>query len=136
MKKIINLLSLVTILFCSCDSQINENKIIGNWKVIEFDTDTPTLSSGIIDAAKIEALSTQYSFEKDKSFSMKSKIISDGKSGNYKYLSKKKTFQMTYSSDGVKTLQEYQIESLSDDLMKWTQEMGDLGSISMTLKKE
>jgi len=136
MKKIINLLSLVTILFCSCNSQINENEIIGNWKVIEFDTNTPTLSSGVIEAAKIEALSTQYSFEKDKSFSMKSNFISDGKSGNYKYLSKKKTFQMAYSSDGVKTLQEYQIESLNGDLMKWTQEMGDLGSISMTLKKK
>ncbi len=136
MKKIINLLSLVTILFCSCNSQINENKIIGNWKVIEFDTNTPTLSSGVIETAKIEALSTQYSFEKDKSFSMKSNFNSNGKSGNYKYLSKKKTFQMTYSSDGVKTLQEYQIESLNGDLMKWTQEMGNLGSISMTLKKE
>ena len=136
MKKIINLLSLVTILICSCDSKINENKIIGNWKVIEFNTDTPTLSSGITETAKIEALSTQYSFEKDKSYSMKSKINSDGKSGTYNYVSKKKTFQMTYSSDGVKTLQEFQIESLSDDLMKWTQKMGDLGSISMTLKKE
>ncbi len=36
----------------------------------------------------------------------------------------------------IKTLQEYQIESLNGDLMKWTQEMGNLGSISMTLKKE
>jgi hypothetical protein len=134
MKHILILLSIVAILFCSCSAQINKDEIIGTWKVIEFKTVTPTLSLALIEGAKVEALSSTYSFQKNKTFRMKSNIISSGEDGNYEFLSGK-IIEMTITSEGHKTKAEYHLELLSGNLMKWTQDMGDLGNLSMTLKK-
>lgn len=135
MKYNLILLSVVAILFYSCSAQINKDEIIGTWKVVEFKTVTPTLSFALIEGAQGEALSSTYSFQKNKTFRMNSNIIFNGEDGNYEFLSGN-VIEMTFTSEEHKTKAEYHLELLSDNLMKWTQDLGELGSLSMTLKKE
>ncbi len=135
MKHNLILLSILAILFCSCSAQINKDEIIGTWKVVEFHTVTPTLSLALIEGAKGEALSSTYSFQKNKTFSMKSDIVFNGEDGNYK-ISSGNVIEMTFTSTEHKTKSEYHLELVNDKLMKWTQDLGELGSLSMTLKKE
>ncbi len=135
MKHNLILLSILAILFCSCSAQINKDEIIGTWKVVEFHTVAPTLSLALIEGAKGEALSSTYSFRKDKTFSMKSNIVSNGEDGNYEFLSDN-VIEMTFTSTKHKSKSEYHLELVNDNLMKWTQDLGELGSFSMKLKKE
>ena len=136
MKKLVALLSLAMFLIYSCNSQINEGDLVGNWKVIEFRADMPDLSPALIEGAKSEALSSSYSFLEGNTFNMKSDIIYNGEGGKYELISGKKVIKMTYNPGGDKDLEEYEIQSLDSKSMIWSQDMGDLGTLSMTLKKE
>ena len=130
------MLILVVFFFYNCNSKIDKNQIIGHWKVVEFNSNTPELSPNLIEGAKMEALSSNYFFQKDKIFKMKSNYNSNGKSGKFEFVSKKRTIRMHYNVGNKNDIEEYQIESLDDNFMKWTQNLGDLGSLSMILKKE
>jgi hypothetical protein len=135
MKKNI-LLLLVVVFFYNCSSKINENEIIGNWKVVEFMSNTPELSPILIEATKNEALSSNYSFHKDKTFKMKSDYKPNGESGKFKFTSKKRTFELIFNSGNKNDIEKHQIVSLDANLMKWTQNIEGIGSLSMTLKRE
>ena len=135
MKKNI-ILILVVVLFYNCNSKIDENQIIGHWKVVEFRLNTPELSPILIEATKKETLSSNYSFQKNKTFKMKSGYNSNGKSGKFKFTSKTRTFEMIYNSGNKNDIEKYQVVSLDANFMKWTQNIEGIGSLSMTLKRE
>jgi len=136
MKKITFQLALLTILLWSCKAQINENELIGTWKVIEFNSDTPELSPRIIESAKVEALSSFYSFQNEKTFTKKSDYYSGGIKGKYQFIVENSLIKMISDTGNGNEIEEYRIESLNSNSMTWTQDMGELGSLSMTLEKE
>ncbi len=135
MKKMSILLSLVTIMFCSCNSQEKEDVIIGSWKVIQFDANT-TLAPAMIEGAKAEAITRIYSFQNDSTFNMKSKLRPDGELGKWEIDLEKKIIKMTYRPGAKQTKETYTLDILNGESMKWTQDLKEHGSVSMTLKKE
>lgn len=127
---------LASLLLLGCANQINENDLYGNWKVTKFEANTPELSPSLIEGAKTEALSTTYLFNKDNSFSMKSDFVSDGSAGTYEFITETHSLQMTSSSQNDNSIEEYTVESLSGNSMKWSHDMGELGNLKLVLTKE
>ncbi|MGB3776777.1 MAG: hypothetical protein WA960_00355 [Tunicatimonas sp.] len=136
MKIMMPLFSLASLLLFSCENQIDENELIGNWEVSEFKANTPELSQALIEGAKIEALSTSYLFKKDKTCSMKSNYILNGRIGKYELIAETSIIKITYPPEDGSSIEEYKVESLNGSSMKWTQNMGELGSLTLMLTKE
>lgn len=136
MRNMMPIFYLVSVLFFSCGNHLDENELNGNWAVVEFKANTPEISPSLIEAAKVEALSTRYSFQKDKRFSMKSNYYSKGEHGNYEFIPKTNRIKMIYSSEEDNSTEEYKIEILNRNSMKWKQDLVELGSLTMTFKKE
>ncbi len=134
MKKTILLLVLITISIYGF-GQINKEEIVGTWKIIDFSANTPELSPSLINGAKEEALSSVYTFKIDYTFNMTSNYISNGEGGKWEITSEK-VLVMIYDSGREQNKEIYQIEILKDNSMKWKQDLEELGTISMTLKKE
>ena len=115
--------------------QINEKEIKGVWQITAFSANTPSLAPGVINLARVEALSSVYTFESDSTFHMTSDYTSQGEGGTWR-INADKVLIMNYISEGEQSEETYQILSLNDNSMKWKQDIEGLGSISMTLKKK
>lgn len=130
------MLSLVTIIFSSCGPQEDEDKIIGTWKIIEFEANTTAFPQVVLDEAKVEVLSRTYSFRKDQTFTIKSNLIPDEEEGIWELMNEKKTIKMTYPPGSRQSQETYRIDTLSSNSMKWTQDFKERGSVSLIMEKE
>ena len=124
------------VLLFGCGNQIEEKDLIGSWKVSEFKADTPELSPPLIEAASQEALSTTYTFQKDKTYQMKSDYISEGMSGQYDFETLTNRIKMMRSPQEGDSYEEYEVEFINKNSMKLTQNMAELGRLTMTLTKK
>ncbi len=130
------LLSLVTIILFSCNTQKDEDKIVGKWKIIEFEANTTAFPQVLLDEAKVEVFSRTYSYRKDHTFTIKSNLIPDGEQGIWELTTEKKAIKMTYPAGSRQSQEIYRIDALSSNTMKWTQDFKERGSISLVLEKE
>ncbi|UII29131.1 hypothetical protein LVD15_12070 [Fulvivirga maritima] len=60
----------ITLLFFSCQSELDKKDLIGKWKVTNMKVDIPNVPAQIIENAKILSLSTVYEFSDDMTFRM------------------------------------------------------------------
>lgn len=129
-------LTLIAVLLSSCSAQINIGDLPGTWQVVNFVANTPIISAELTESAKAIALSSVYTFKEDSTFEMSSDFVPKGESGNWQFLAKEGMIRMDYKPGGQVTLEEYKLELLTANTMRWTQDMGDLGTLTMVLKKE
>jgi hypothetical protein len=134
MKNVITLF-LVSILFNNCEYRIDINKIKGNWKVINFESNTPKISPLIIKEAETNALSSYYLFKNDSLFIMSSDNELKGENGKYEFITNSNTIKLIYDNR-EKGREEYEIKKLNYDYMEWTQDMGGIGSLTITLQRK
>lgn len=120
------------VLFYNCSSQINEKDIIGNWKVVEFNPNLPTMSPYLIQLANEEALSSHYSFQTDNIFTLKS---NNDPNGNGKFELLKNGTIILYHNDEYNDVEKYKIKSLNSKQMIWYADMGDGGDLHIIFKK-
>jgi hypothetical protein len=136
--KLINTILLIGVfIYISFNSnaQVENDKINGDWKVVSFSANTPSLSPSLLKGAREEALSSTYSFRTDKTFTMQSEYVTPPENG-YWNISDKNEIIMNYNPGGKQNKEIYKIELLNSSTMKWSQDMGELGSLTMTLKKK
>ena len=136
MNKLLIFTYTALITFLSCSSKIDTSKIIGNWKVIEFSADTPDLSPAVIDAGKKEALSSHYSFLKNGDSNLKSNYYKNGNKRTWNYNETSNFLTINNKEKTEIGPENYKIVSLNDNKMVWSQNLGELGSLKMTLIKE
>ena len=135
MRRVFILLSLVSLLFSSCDNRIESSKLIGNWKVVNFDPLLNGISPLLIEEGKKEALSTKYTFNSDNTFIMKSKSIPTGDNGTWK-LNSEKEILILRNDIGNYDGEEFAIKLVGSSTIIITQELEGFGYINMTLEKE
>jgi hypothetical protein len=135
MNIIKSLVVVFSLLLLGCGNKLEEEELIGKWTVSEFEAKTPQFSQALINGARNEVLSTTYSFYGDKTFSIKSKLVSNGKNGKFEYLADSNLLILTYS-DLENSPVKFKIEALSEKSLKWTQDLGEIGSLKYFLKKE
>ena len=136
MNKLLILACTILISILSCSSKVDTSKIIGKWKVIEFSTNTPELSPAVIDAGRIEALSSHYSFLKNGDSNLKSNYYKNGKERTWNYNATSNVLTIKNKEKTETGPENYKIESLNDNKMVWLQNLGELGSLKLTLIKE
>ena len=136
MRNLSILLSLVTIILFSCNTQKDEDKIVGKWKIIEFEANTTAFPQVLLDEAKVEVFSRTYSYRKDHTFTIKSNLVPNGEQGIWELTTEKKTIKMTYPTGSRQSQEIYLLDALSSNTMKWTQDFKERGSISLVLEKE
>ncbi len=136
MRNMVILLSLVTIILFSCNAQKDKDKIVGKWRIIEFEANTTAFPQVLLDEAKVEVFSRTYSFRKDQTFTIKSNLIPNGEQGIWKLTNEKKNIKMTYPPGSRQSQEVYLINILNSNSMKWTQDFKERGSISLVLEKE
>lgn len=122
----------IAALFTGCSNEIDKKHLVGNWKVVDFTVNTSELSPTIVEGGKATALASSYSFKADKTVSLESNYYSQ--TGKYEILEKSNVLVMTTAEDGSAEI--YSIKSLSGNSMVWIQDMGDLGTATLTLTKE
>jgi len=136
MRNMLILLSLVTIIFSSCGPQKDEDKIIGKWKIIDFEANTTAFPQVVLDEAKVEVFSRTYSFREDQTFTIKSNLIANGEQGIWELTNENKSIKMKYPPGSRQSQEVYLIDIMSSNSMKWTQDFKERGSVSMVLEKE
>jgi len=136
MNKILIIACTILISVLSCSSKVDTSKIIGKWKVIEFSANTPDLSPAVIDAGRTESLSSHYSFFKNGDSNLKSNYYKNGKERTWIYNSTSNVLTMQNKEKNEDGPESYTIESLNDNKMIWLQDLGELGSLKLTLIKE
>ncbi len=133
MKTTALLISLITIAMLSC-GQINEKELVGTWKVIDFSADLPSTSPVLIWDATEMALLEVYTFNPDHTFSITPYETEGCESGTWEITSVNELI-LTFQFDCSSPKASFQIVLLEDNMMKWKNDIADLGSISYTLKK-
>ncbi len=124
----------LALLLCGCNNTINENQLIGNWQVVDFNANTPSVSTEIIELARLEALSSKYFFKKNKDYTLKTKSISE--QGTWKLDIENKKIIFINIVKGEEKLSYYTLEYLNKNSIKFIHTLEKVGSISMTLQKE
>lgn len=120
------------IILVSCGSKIDESNLPGEWRVVEFESNTPELSPMLIAAAKEDAITTTYVLNADGTYKVASNYDPNGVEGVWKFYSSGDLLEMT--EVGVSG-QMFIVESLVSGTMVWTQEIPDFGSLTFTLKR-
>lgn len=132
---ILTLALIISTLLNSC-AQINTNDLPGTWQVVSFTANTPSISPLLIKDVETEALSTVYTFENNNTFSMKSNYMSNGYKGVWEFSSEKKTLTLVSKTEGEQKPEIYTVELLDGGSMKWTQNIPQIGTLTLVLKKE
>ncbi len=134
--KCLSVLIILISLITSCKRQLNEDDLIGTWKVVEFNADIPDLSPVLIQETNKIALSSVYTFNLDKSMLRKSDIELDGEVGKFELLNEGEQILMTYDTEGYNSKEKYNIVSFNGKSMQWEFKEGVLGNLVMKLKKQ
>ena len=129
-------LMILFITLTSCQNKtLDENNIVGEWKVTEFINGTIDISPSLIEEAKNIALSTTYVFKDDNTFSMNSSF--ENINGTWDYNADENIIIMIYNSqykDNVKDKQ--QISNFHQNKMTWKYTYGEFGYTEMVLSKK
>jgi len=136
MRRFFILLSLVLLLFSSCDNRIEASKLVGSWKVVNFDPLLNGISPLLIEEGRKEALSTKYTFNSDNTFIMKSKSIPAGDNGRWQLNSEKEILILKNNLGNFNEEEEFEIKLVGSSTIIITQELEGFGYIKMTLEKE
>ena len=116
---------------CSSNS-INQEKIIGKWKITEYNADMKDISPMVIEEGRKIALTTSYDFKKDNSYTYSSDF--ETAKGTWKII--KDSIIMNYSSNYDKNAEEsYKIIQLTESRMVWFIEF-DYGTSETILTKD
>lgn len=135
MKKHLLLLFMITGIFNSCIGQIKQSELIGKWKVVHFEANTPTLSPEIILDAKKEALSSIYQILENNKSILASSYYNRERKGTWKFNEDTQELIFNHDVNSDMGLETSKIIYLTGNMMKWTQDLGELGSITMVLEK-
>lgn len=129
-------LMVLFVALASCQNKtLDENNIVGEWKVTEFINSTVDISPSLIKEAKNIALSTTYVFKDDNTFSMNSSF--ENINGTWDYNAEDNIIIMIYNSqykDNVKD--EQQISNFHQNKMTWKHTYGEFGYTEMVLSKK
>lgn len=137
MKYLTTLLLAITILFSCSGPQKKENILVGDWQVIDLYADAPGVEGGMIAEAKKEVVTRKYSIRDDGTLFFTTTLIPKGQKGKWEYITDKKFVILDYPPGSRQSKEQYQVEMLDDNSMRWTQHLSEgRGSLSMILKKE
>lgn len=134
MKKVL-FITLILLILTNCTSRKSENQIVGKWNISEFDSNTPDLSPELINMAKENALSSTYTIKVDKTYSIQSSHSGNKEIGKWTLNKAKNLILFSTEQNGEEFLDEYEIESINEQEMVWSQDLGELGKLKLTLKK-
>ena len=140
MKKITitTILTFLLISICSCQENkksYDESDIIGHWKIDDYLDNTKNINPQLIEEGKKLALSTEYIFRKDNTYSMTSPI--EDANGTWSYDSENKVIKMNYSSKfDENAIEKYEISEFNDDKMVWKTDYEEFGYVEMLVSKK
>lgn len=130
------ILLIATVLFVNLGvtGQVNESYLIGTWNVTSFLGSELNLDKQLILDSEKEALSSVYTFNKDKSSKPVSNYASLGQTGSW--LLNDSTHQLTIEYDNSSPgTESYVVRKVDSDKMKWIQNLGDFGVLTMILTR-
>lgn len=140
MKKVTftTILTFILISIYSCQENkksINESYIIGHWKIYDFLDNTKNINPQLIEEGKKIALSTEYIFKKDNTYSMTSSI--EDANGTWSYDSESRIIKMNYSSEFEENaVEKYEVSKFDDDKMVWRTNYDEFGFFEMMVSKK
>ncbi len=137
MKKLI-ILTLIVVSFANCSSEFQPSSLLGSWVIKKMEANTPDISPAILKGAEEEAYSMVYEFLEDGKFKMTSNAYPDGALGTYTLNLESNHLKVSFkgSEDINEIVEEYQISELSDDSMKWTMDLREMGNIVFTINRK
>ena len=127
----------VTLLFTSCARPVNEEKIVGNWKVIDMqleEVEESSINPVLIDEEKVEALSSWYELLDDGQSSLTSAYYQQGVSGNWKFSEEHQEIEIAHADEMSPS--KYKVLSCSRSTMVWIQDIPNLGKLTLTLSRK
>lgn len=125
-------LLILTIVLSSCQSQINQSDLNGEWNVTKLNANTPGLSPILIQGAREEAISTSYWFNQDGSYKETSNSNPIGKEGLWEFHPSNNLLELT--DEGVSG-QIFIVKSVDTSKMIWFDDMKELGSLTYELTR-
>ena len=140
MKKVIftTILTFILISIYSCQENkksIDESYIIGHWKIYDLLDNTKNINPQLIEEGKKIALSTEYIFKKDNTYSMTSSI--KDANGTWSYDSESRIIKMNYSSEFEENaVEKYEVSEFDDDKMVWRTNYDEFGFFEMMVSKK
>ena len=135
MKTTLLISIIISLVLFSCNSNVDADKITGNWKITSFKANIPELNPEIIKLGEEEALSTNYLFRKDHSFQMISAIFPKGIKGKWEIDQQQNMLTLTAENSENTKPQIQKIIYLDSQNMQWEQTLEGLGTIRMALER-
>ena len=133
------IIGLYTIIISStlvgCNTNYSAITLEGTWEVVAMEADMPELSPSIIKAGEELALSTTYFFRSDNTCLITSSYYPEGYEGVWTFNKDSMTLHVKSTDEIIIDESEYAIEFASKKKIYLSEELEELGSLSMTLTK-
>ena len=126
------LLALTGCISIGCSAQNDRSSIIGTWNVSDYNADAPELSPILIQSTKVLMMSGTYTFNEDGSFVETIDSEPERSHGKWK-LKGSNELVMTYDNEASDLI--HIIEGLDKSMMKWFDDMGEIGSATVHLTR-
>ena len=131
----IQLLVLLLVLLLACTGKTIEAELPGSWKVVEFNSNTPSLSPSLLKQAHDIAISSHYTLDENGACHVKSIYGETEEPGTWSYDAKANEIVLVFIQNGEEVSEQYQIASVNENKMVWYQDLGELGNLKLHLEK-
>jgi len=137
MKRVLQAtLILFVLAFTACSFGLQDDELPGTWHITGVATEAPQLSLALIADAESEALSSIYEFKADHRFTLTSGFLPEGKSGTWEYNAETPSLRLIFDDAGFMGEQFYTLLIEDDNKFTAFEDLGELGSLSMTMTRQ
>lgn len=124
----------VAVTVVSCGEQSFRDRIEGRWKVIYFVIENPDeLDPELVAETKAIAESVRYRFNRDFTYDIRSRADTKSSTGTWKFNSENNVLILNMEG---RDITRSKIEWIEDDELILKTEMGEIGDVQLTLKKQ
>ena len=126
---------IICVLVASCNSHSSNLELSGKWSVVEFTPNTNLdISPEIMEGGREIAMSQVYNFD-DSLCIINNSFLQSSDTSYFLYTPEDNI--LTFKNDATGMSSEYEVESISEDKLKWTMSMGEgMGSIILIIEKQ
>lgn len=118
-----------------CSKQYNAITLEGQWKVVDMETNMPSVSPSIIAKGEKLALSTTYFFRSDNTCLVTSDYYPEGYEATWQFIQDSMRLKVESTDEIILDKSNFTIEFESARKIYISQNIEDLGDLKMTLTK-
>lgn len=127
---------LCVVFLSACAGAQEKKEVLGEWKVISFESNLPEISPLVIEEGKRIALSSTYIFNQDLTCDQVCSYLDETKTGEWSIGAEGLELIIDWNIEGKVEKETIKFDHISSDLMIWTNDFGKIGTLTMKLEKQ